>query len=1062
MNPDFRKVCGSLRRPDIATVILTAAVGTGLFFLSLRFSQKLADQTEPIDEELNGATARAEELLRVQEYPQVLAALDPYRSQMYRQHHIAGMKMYAEARAAIPEPSNRHIAMAAAMLVRVAELDSTDPDTHSQLFRLFSDIGDYDSAISYGKRAVALAPSDLHMRLDLGRTFLNSGDIQAARGIATNVLENNSDCLEAAVLHIQCSVVSGISDEEILPFIDEFCSQAMPTAKTDRTLLLIALAQYKDDLDGVKLLSSLLAPTDLPATADNYRFRLLTEALSIDGRYEASAEAAHRLVEGSGISSEEKRTLIYRLLQSGEYGTLQQTCRQVLQDRCQYRDECLIVRFLGFWLTGQDNELPMLAEQVAKETTHLARVWAPLLNVLTASSPKPKEIAAIASEAIQKLPQSAQLKFILAGSLQALGESDAAISEYRRSIELAPRWAVPRAELCKIQLLRREYSSALAEAIQLQRCRPIPPETLDLILISSAEILRAGGQLSPATKEAITATLATARLNQAHPHALKILDALTHYFNRDTNAADKSVVNVLDTSSRRLTAGDIEILSAIATKSEVKVHVLSVKRDRFGASATELIETAINVARKRGEAAAWQYLNTTRIAGGPLAAASRDLLFARVLSAIDSARARAAWIDLGERNKENLQILRQAVRAKELADDFVNREKLIHLMKAASPPNAIDWRICDALLTLDRDTSQEAAAGVALRMCQLTKMTPSAEAACVTALAYERLNRPNRALSVLKESAAVGAGSVLGALKVAELSVSATEAVRHAKLVLRSRGIPDAFQNRAICVLLRHGCYTEAAGEMGRRLPETVTDSDEDFRRFSAFAVARAHAGTVTDVLGLIEQFAMQSDRWFQLWIDLTDVVAVPPDTASAMLVQAKAWLLPDDTKRSLSLSRAWGRLARRHPTSKYLEKAWSGLRPLVTEHSPLVDQMMLANLASRTGNSEVAAELYRRITNHDLADPGSRAVAFNNLALLKSRMDDELTVAESLSRQALDLEQRPEFVDTLVEILIQQKRSGRAVALLQKSLQSWPHNRRLNLLLSKLRSAPAGSTPPG
>jgi len=321
------------------------------------------------------------------------------------------------------------------------------------------------------------------------------------------------------------------------------------------------------------------------------------------------------------------------------------------------------------------------------------------------------------------------------------------------------------------------------------------------------------------------------------------------------------------------------------------------------------------------------------------------------------------------------------------------------------------------------------------------------------------LNKPERILAVCRQARDHGIDVPLLQTQLAELTSSREEAITTARNILNRAGRSSEWQavrSRCVAVLLRHGEHPTATTELVSMLPDHIVDTDDHFLRFSTLAVTSANVGAVKTVLGPIEKLAPSSDRWFRLWVDLTQISSVDAEIACRMLQQAGQWSSTDDPKRSKLLFNAWRKLGHRTSEDRCHEEAFVALDSIITSESPPDEQMVVAGLAWKTGRSDKAIALYDRIAKHSDGSPQLKAIAFNNLASLKLMEGVELSFAAEMASKAMVLQERPEFVDTLVEIRLRMNQKEDALQLLEDGIRQWPNNSRLKRLAARLKTTPA------
>lgn len=1007
-----------------------------------------------IDAVVTNATALCEQ----EDYVAAVELLNPVLRALFQQKHIVGLKTYATAQEMVPRDNNAHITLAASTLVHIAELDSNDLAVRLRLFELFRQLGDNTAACQFGDEAVALAKDNNKLRLRVARTHLHADQPQVAQQTAEAILKNHPRHMGAASLIIECMVAKNIASTSILAFIDNVCSQQHNTAQLDRALLSLVLANATNDLESEKLLTSILTFEGITKPLDGDRTKMLATAFESAGRTHNAlqvVELAHQLPAPNDTDTEASHLeLLNRYLWAGEHQRLQQSIRQSVSDGKNVSDSILVTQFISCWLNHQRSELPKLANQLSARHSHRARCWQPVVAALAATDTTSRQMLSVVTNALRHYPQSPVLQFVQATALQSIGDLDAAAAAYRVASAMSPRWSTPRIGLSRLHLDRHQSRLAFCEAVEAVRAAPHCDEATNALILSAAKLQADGGALQEEIQQAIQKTVQQARSRTTNSTSSQILMATSHAFDNKTKAAD-DLINQLLLTPDGLSAVDFELLSTIASTEHMKREIDVIRAAKVGATLTAHLAQTVRLLKTATPNEAREYLHhPQRNAGQPLPAVTQALLLTEALSAINSPDAKAAWRKLAAQYDNDLQIQTRAANAPQLASDFEQRQVIVDRMQAISLPDGILWQVEATRLLLDQDTTEQAAARAALTMTDVLATVPTATSAYLLAVrAYERLGKRERVLTLCRN--AISHGVMIPRLMVylAETTKSRDEAVRTARSIVTSHAFTELQVQQGIAVLLQHRDYDFAAQTISRILPATADDSDEYFRQFSAFAIAKGNSGSVSQVTSTIQSLAPKSDRWFQLWLDISQTSNVPPNDASAMLELAAAWLSTDQPHRHRSLSVAWRRLTKRSRNPQYLIPAYNILDAVVTADSSADQQMVLAGLALKTNHRDAAMRLYQQVVEHHATDTPACSCALNNLAALKLESPGELRTAATLAVQAYALQQKPEIMDTLIAVRLRQNRRQDAIRLLNEGLQKWPRNPHLKRLATQIHA---------
>lgn len=1049
----------------LARLFLCASIGlivlaVGIVGANHLLRRRGTEDAVAANEDLSPKIRTAATFLESERYQDALNVLNPFCEQLFVQENVLGLRTYAAARAAVPEDRNAHVLLAAAALVRLAQIDAADLDSRVRLFELYRLLNDDKAALRYGSEAATLSPGNYELCLRVADAELRTGDANMAMTTADRILAAEPNSIEAASLKVRCLVAMGKRSTEVLSLIEDLkLTTDTEQNRVDRTILSLVLAVETQDVESARLLSSILTPDSITDATDEKRAELLISTLEASGRNrEALAVAADTTpaVEGDVAVYDSSRTmkLVYRYLWAGEHESLLRLTGEILNsESATPADEVIVIRFLSCWLNNDTTELQMLVGSLQTLQTHRARIWTPVLASLSQPSPKFETVLAATTEALDHFPQSACLSFIHGQVLMSLGDIDATVVALRRSVMMSPRWGAARLALVEALTESGDPARAFAEAIEAVKTMPHSDAASRAMIVSAVKSKASLQPISDDARKAVVRVIEAARDTAVDNVSRHILDAASQFLNNDTDMADETVGRILEQTDQ-LAADDFSLLTALATSDSLQQSIRNARRATMGDSFHDLLTTTVKLVREQGVATARESLAVAKIGTQPLPDAAKQYLLAEVLSVVGDAKAKSAWVTLAQTYRSDLRIQKRAAHTKQLANDFAIRQQIVDNIGTAASHDSILWQTESTRLLLDRDDSQQVAAQAALAMSETLNMAPGCRDAWLLSVrAFERLDKPERVLSLCRDAQSHGVNVPSMNVRLAELTPTREEAVRVARAVLNETQPNALVRDRAVLVLLKHADYAVAAREIATHLPETVKDSDDHFTRFSMLAMAHANVGTVRRVLGPVETLAPASDRWFQLWLDITQVPTVADADAVAMLKQARNWSKKHATQRSRRLSLAWRRLAKRSPNPECLDHAFSVLDEVVDSNSSVQEQLLLASLAIKTQQEGVAETIYRRVVKQHEDEPEFCAIALNNLASIAAENPVQLESAGELADRAWMLDQKPEFVDTLVEIRLKQNRPEEALLLLEEGIQKWPQNSQLKRLATRLKA---------
>lgn len=1043
----------SLKKCFAVLGVTAAIIFGGSFFFLRQFAANVVTEAESFDVDSTLRNARG--LLSEEKYDEVIELLGPKLDVLNDCGHAEGLRLFADARALRPLENNRHLSVAVSVYRQVVAMDPSDSETLTRLFRIYEQIDDHSEAVVFGQQACRLMPEDLSLRVKVGHAMVKAGKVELALSTADELLAKSASDRAACALKIDALVAMGTAQPEVVAFISEQCRvAALPEFEQEsmRNHLLLAYATAINDEDGRRMLLNSVANHVNLNLPDDQRRWLINE-LERSGR---STQAAEILAENTDRATpQEELELAYRYLQLGRHAEINDLLQNKLAAGETLQDEQIAIHFLSDYFSGNRGHLEEHTTRLGGRETQFAKTWAPLFRRLADATSTSEEVIAACEQVTDVYPQSAYVYLIYGQALLSRGESDVAVTAFRNAIQFAPKWAIPRVELSRLLLEKKDYASAIMEASIAIRSNATIGVAYELLLETAIAAHNNGEKFSPSVRDAVTKTIDLLSASAEKQDDMELLTITRLKLDGQQNQAEERIAAYLDRHSQP-TVPAARRLAMLSSSADIRSRLQKLVAAESEETIGDLIILALDAGASGGELAAEQFIRSYTQNGEPLPAESIDYVTAETLTQMKSERAVAAWETAVNRHSTNAQILRMAIASPALTSEYQLRRQAIKLLQQISSKHEVTWRIEESRLLLDTDPTDEASAKVLLSMDSVLKVAPtSLQAYVLSTVAYERLGQPQRSVAVLEDAIQKGVDSLAIRLRLAELLADhgdSRKAIEYATVLLQRQPVNNQDRDRLIAVLIRLDQFEAAYRQMSANLKSDLEDTDDDFTFFAAFAIAAARSGHADEALKRIEPLAQSSERWFKLWIQASMNSDASEHQIAQWLKLASSWLGNDSFDQHRSLAAAYRQRARTSGSLEMLKQAIAIQRQIPDSVATAADNMILAGSCEKVGDTDMAASAYRKVIDGE-SESDVRSIALNNLALLESKAAHWET-AEQLAQQAITLQARPEFVDTQVEILIMQNRQAEALDILSRNLKRWPGHASLMARYSALKKS--------
>lgn len=1013
-------------------------VGVGIFALigaGLTLFLVLRSRAPGAEKSVRDLTTEAQTLFKEERFSAVIETLNGHLAVMAEDEDVEGLRLFADACLKCPMDNNRHLGAAAEVYRRILGFAPDDLESARRLTEIYAAAGKTSDAIKYAEMSLEQAPSQVDWQLGLAELYSIEGRFDRSLTVLDKVLIDHPENRRALDQRIGVMIAAAKLEDEVIDFVMAHASQVQSDVLRDEMRLMYAQHVGNSEVSG--MLHSKLADVE-PVDQDHAQW--LATAVLAEGNLRRAAEIQTEI----GHSTDDWKPAVYRLLQQNEFAKVE----DLLQPRQLNSDpEMLVVQFLCRWFARSGDLRPPL-EQLALIDTQLSRAWHPLLVALQESQ-SAKQVLDLCNSALETFPGSPWLYLLKAQALVSMGEFDLAAQTYRIATRANPQWFQVRIELARLRLQEGDFASAFGEAVVAIRTSPESTVGYELAMVSA---LRAAAQDTPLSDQAESALMTALQSLQDAATDSYSRQVLPMVIMRLKNGKLPDVELIQSLLEEELTPGQLDVLRLLTIDRELIVAIESRQSDLKGIPAEELLQQAIQIASTDGLPAAGRFLAEVKIGGNPLPEIAHRLLYTQTVAADDPKAGRDEWLRLANDFAGNSRVLGAALRSSVVRNSTDERRQIIGLLKAATGDAGVQWQLEQVRLSMDEDDSDKVSSAAALKLVDLIEVAPEcSEAYSLLAIAMERLDRPDKVFDTLSAAVSSGVDEPVFRVRLAELAVDRGRievALEHARHAMTAKSVN--LRRRAAGVLLACNAYQDAAKTLEKDVLSVVTDTDDQFAAMTGLALAYANLGQYEGFAPRLTDLARASDRWFQLWVDMSVLSEVPSELSMSLLKEARGWAT-DRPVRLRRLAGAWRKLADRRGNSAFWKNAQEAIQAIQSGQRTTGDCLMLCGLYERLQNDDAAAELYREIAASQAVDR-LRAIALNNLALIESRMK-RFDRAETHASEALTIRPRPEFADTLSLVYENQKKFGEAVAVLRRAREQWPESDKLKNRLIEVQA---------
>jgi tetratricopeptide (TPR) repeat protein len=492
----------------------------------------------------------------------------------------------------------------------------------------------------------------------------------------------------------------------------------------------------------------------------------LAEQLDALGRFDESLALLERAARTTG-DIEFERAVVGRLYQAGRFEQAALRLSRVRLDDNGADVELLAMRAMTLMeLDGRHAEVQAVRETLKHRGRNdlRARLWLEMIDSVFSSDSTPartrrpddKRIIEACQGTLRIRPNNPYARFHLGEALARVGESDAAMSQWKAAMAEAPAWATPPVRISRLLLEAGYPTHARAMAEEALRRASDHPEALlaaasagarlvvsghagdgdaagDDVLKLLQRVRQGGGSASsePAVVALVAAAIEASMLVETgrREQAAEVIDA--------SLAAAQSSLSARTRASASVSGRDALLtLASLSARAGLGLEQRCYEAcERLYGPTPELaFERAAYLMRSTGVEQAISSLDASQARAGAQADPLEwSVARARLLDLAGDPRAAGEWMSLADANPDDARVQRLAsdaptVRAAPARHEF--RRRAIDRIARVVGEEGLRWRLADAELLMERAADRAGTGGRNRSSAELVRAAASLSEIC--------------------------------------------------------------------------------------------------------------------------------------------------------------------------------------------------------------------------------------------------------------------------------------------------------------------------------------------
>ncbi|MCC6423786.1 MAG: tetratricopeptide repeat protein [Phycisphaerales bacterium] len=401
---------------------------------------------------------------------------------------------------------------------------------------------------------------------------------------------------------------------------------------------------------------------------------------------------------------------------------------------------------------------PVVDALASRKNDDAARAWAITLRARyedpTLDTPQRIEQY---DKAVLSDPSNAVIRFMIGEAYARIRETELALDAWRRSSELDPGWAAPRAQRARLLAMTGRIDAAIDEASEAIRRSPTVGSVIAGVVALYYKSEQTG---NPADmKEALK--LATTLQTQVpyEPETLGIYVTLLAKSGQRDQAIE--IVRGALESQRPLSQDALLSLAEISRtyKMGLERRIYDIAEQKFGITPSLAYSRASDLNTAGESQRGLEYLQSViqNQSGDPV---QWKLALAQYLELIRDPKARDSWIALGDAYPKNLTVQTAVLASTSAHADREFIKRTIERYKALTGAEGYSWKLAQARWLMGSGNDKDNAAAIVL-LVELTRASPNLlEPHLLLAKAMEESGHADVAVEQLTQAVGLKPGSI--------------------------------------------------------------------------------------------------------------------------------------------------------------------------------------------------------------------------------------------------------------------------------------------------------------
>ena len=778
----------------IAAVALTVA-GAAVSAFLLRRAEERPD--------LEQLRSRGVKAFAEQNYEKAVGALGRYIQ--YRRRDAESLYRFAQARQRVPEPEQKHLLAAGAVLRYLLTIEPKHEAARRRLLELTLRIGFDSQALQVARELLERHPGDPEGLRGEARALTRLGRFDEALGPSKQYNRKRPRDLDGHLRTMTLLERTGASDKALIGRAEKLLEKH-PDDPRFRLLLAITHSVLgRRDAALEQLRRAVEAPEPAPGFLDP-----ATDLFDKLGRYEEAQELLERVADAHpepGVI----RLLVRRHWARGHWQRAVETAGRLAPAARAKKPEVRALHALALVQMGTREKARGIIDELAQGDVR-ARRWARIARADTRlGGTDPDRLIRACELGLLEDPKHPVLLFFLAEARRWQGRHQTAIHAWRRAAREEPAWALPLLRATRSLAAQERHSEARRLAREALRRSPESVAAARRLAETWYAAYRAGTAEDAGSLLSLVEQL-TAQGAGAGRVAVIRVDLLATL--KDESAARRALDELLE---KDLAGSLLLDLTRVSRRHELGREGACLDRyeELHGVGPGLTFARAIRAGRREGAEAGRERFRQLRERASSGDTRAWKLARARTLSSV-GAREEAieAWRALVEAHPGDARVLRRALEAEAIWGNAELVDRVIERLRSRTGDRSPRWRLARARWILTEKRGAGPARDAVDLLREVLRVSPDRfRARVLMARALRRTGSESEALDHLSTAAKLRPDALDVRLRVAELAQRLGHTARARSVAEAAADHPKARERqrrRAALLLYRQGDTSEA------------------------------------------------------------------------------------------------------------------------------------------------------------------------------------------------------------------------------------------------------------